>query len=60
MITIATDLKDDSTNVTVNTFEEIEKFAKFVNEDFFIWDNVFNEWTTYREQKRLNQLEKMF
>lgn len=60
MVTIATNLKDDSTNVTVNTIEELEKFATFVNGELYIWDKFFNEWTTYTEQKRLEQLNLYF
>jgi len=58
-MTIATDLKDDSTNVEVNTMDELNKFAKFVNYDLYIWDDMFCEWTTYIEQESLGQLEKM-
>jgi hypothetical protein len=59
-MTIATNLKDNSTNVTVNSLQELEKMVKFHGETVYIWDEIFNEWTTYKEQKRLNQLEMMF
>ena len=59
-MTIATDITSNKTNIEINSIKELEKMVKFHNDTVWIWDQIFNEWTTYQEQKRLNQIEIMF
>lgn len=58
-VTIATDLKDDSTNVSVSSVEELIKFEKFYgNRFFYVW-TVFG-WQTLSEYVNSNDIDSLF
>jgi len=56
---IATDLRNDETNVIVNSVDELNKFAKFFGSNsFYIW-TVFG-WMTLNEWLSSNKIEDLF
>ena len=59
---IATDLKDNSTNVTVNSLAELEKFIKFAGGKYnvFAWVQGINEWMTIADFTNSNELADIF
>lgn len=57
--TIATNLKDDSTNVVVNTLEKLNDFIKFYgNTNFYIW--FCGSWITLSIVLSSNKIEDLF
>ena len=59
-LTIATDLKDDSTNVEVGSVEELNKFVKFYGSKFFYIYVPGFHWLTLDEFCLLNNIEDLF
>lgn len=59
-LTIATDLKDDSTNVVVNSLDELNKFVKFYGSKFFYIYVPNFHWLTLSEFCELNNIEDLF
>jgi hypothetical protein len=59
---IATDLKDNTTNVIVNNIDELKKFIKFAGGEYnvFAWVDGLNEWMTIAEFTNANELEDIF
>ncbi len=57
--TIATNLTDDSTNVTVSNLEELQKFIKFFGNDSFYVYTCFG-WQTVSEFCMSNPIEYLF
>lgn len=57
--TIATSLKDDSTNVIVNSLDELTKFTKFYgSNNFYIW--FCQSWETLSTVLNSNKIEDLF
>lgn len=62
MITIATNLTDDSTNVNVNSLEDLMRFVKFAGgeNEVYIYVSCFCEWQTVSEYSQSNDLINLF
>ena len=62
MRTIATNLTDDSTNVEVNSIEELMRFVKFAGGEDEVWIYIkgFGEWQTVSEFSQSNDLNILF